>query len=71
MQLKRLSVSIKGGEIPPEKTKRFAIKEGDWIWMESPRGKDGSGTKLGLLQGPHPRVVQEESQSWCPESLMN
>ena len=30
MQLDRLSVSVKGGEIHPEKTKRFGIKDGDW-----------------------------------------
>lgn len=55
-------------EIHPETAERLGIKDGDWIWIETPRG-GGQRIKqrAKLTLGLHPRVVQPEAQWWFPE----
>lgn len=51
--------------INPETAERFGIKEGDWVWIESPRGK--CKQKALLTMGIDPRVVMAEHGWWFPE----
>lgn len=49
----------------PETAKRFGIKDGDWIYIESPRGR--CKQKAALTVGVDPRVVLAEHGWWFPE----
>jgi anaerobic selenocysteine-containing dehydrogenase len=52
-------------EIHPETAQKHAIEAGDWIWIESPRGRAKLRTKLN--GGIDPRVVVAEHAWWYPE----
>ena len=52
-------------EIHPETAKQHAIEAGDWIWIESPRGRAKLRAKLN--SGIDPRVVVAEHAWWYPE----
>jgi anaerobic selenocysteine-containing dehydrogenase len=52
-------------EIHPDTAKQFDIQEGDWAWIESPRGKIKQRTKL--TTGIDPRVVNIQHGWWFPE----
>jgi anaerobic selenocysteine-containing dehydrogenase len=52
-------------EIHPETAKKHGIEAGDWIWIESPRGRVKQRTKLN--SGIDPRVVVAEHAWWFPE----
>ncbi len=52
-------------EIHPETAKRHGIKEGDWVWIESPRGRAKERAKLN--DGIDPRVIVAEHGWWYPE----
>ena len=52
-------------EIHPETASRNGIQEGDWVWIESPRGKVKERAKLN--EGIDPRVVVAEHGWWYPE----
>ena len=52
-------------EIHPEAAKQHAIEAGDWIWIESPRGRAKLRAKLN--SGIDPRVVVAEHAWWYPE----
>ncbi|MEJ2640501.1 MAG: molybdopterin-dependent oxidoreductase [Desulfosarcinaceae bacterium] len=52
-------------EIHPDTAKKHAIEEGDWIWIESPRGRVKQRAKLN--SGIDPRVVVAEHAWWFPE----
>ncbi len=51
--------------IHPETAERYRIKDDDWVWIESPRGK--CRQKAHLTQGVHPRVVLADPGWWFPE----
>ncbi len=44
-------------EIHPDTAGELGIKEGDWVWIESPRGRVKQRAKLA--KGIHPKVVHE------------
>jgi anaerobic selenocysteine-containing dehydrogenase len=52
-------------EIHPETAKKHAIEAGDWIWIESPRGRAKLRTRLN--SDIDPRVVVAEHAWWYPE----
>jgi anaerobic selenocysteine-containing dehydrogenase len=52
-------------QINPEAAERLGIKEGDWVWIETPRGR--CKQRATLTQGIHPQVVHAEHGWWFPE----
>jgi anaerobic selenocysteine-containing dehydrogenase len=52
-------------EIHPETAKKHGIKDGQWIYIESPRGRIKQRAKL--YEGIDPRVVTSEHGWWFPE----
>jgi anaerobic selenocysteine-containing dehydrogenase len=52
-------------EIHPETAEKHGIQDGDWIWIESPRGRAKARAKLN--DGIDPRVIVAEHGWWYPE----
>lgn len=52
-------------EIHPETAMKHNIKEGDWVWIESLRGRVKERAKLN--DGIDPRVIVAEHGWWYPE----
>ena len=52
-------------EIHPETAKKHGIKERDWVWIESPRGRIKEKVKLN--EGIDPGVIVAEHGWWFPE----
>jgi anaerobic selenocysteine-containing dehydrogenase len=52
-------------QIHPDTAKELDINDGDWVWVESPRGT--IRMKCQLLEGIDPRVVHCEHGWWYPE----
>ena len=52
-------------EIHPETALKEGIKEGDWVLIESPRGKVRQRARL--FEGIDPRVISAEHAWWFPE----
>ena len=52
-------------EINPSTAKSLGIGEGDWVWIESPRGKIKQRARL--TEGIHPGVVHAQHGWWFPE----
>lgn len=51
--------------INPELAQKLAIKEGDWVWIETPKGKVKQRAKITTAVPPG--VVQAERGWWYPE----
>ncbi|MBW2412286.1 MAG: molybdopterin-dependent oxidoreductase [Deltaproteobacteria bacterium] len=52
-------------EIHPETAQKEGVKEGDWVVIESPRGRVRQRAKL--FEGIDPRVISAEHAWWFPE----
>lgn len=52
-------------EIHPDTAALHGIEQGDWVWIESPRGKVKERAKLNT--GIDPRVIVAEHGWWFPE----
>ncbi|MFH1243944.1 MAG: molybdopterin-dependent oxidoreductase [Pseudomonadota bacterium] len=52
-------------EIHPETATRHSIREKDWVWIESPRGRAKLRAKLN--DGIDPRVIVAQHGWWYPE----
>ncbi len=52
-------------EINPETAEKLSIKDGDWVWIETERGRIKQ--KANLTQAVHPRVVVTQRGWWYPE----
>ncbi len=52
-------------EIHPDTARKEGIEEGDWVWIESPRGKAKEKAKFNT--GIDPRVIVAEHGWWYPE----
>ncbi len=52
-------------EIHPQTAAKHGIAEGDWVYIESPRGRAKERAKLN--QGIDPRVIVAEHGWWYPE----
>jgi anaerobic selenocysteine-containing dehydrogenase len=53
-------------EMHPETAARLGIKDGDWVWIEGPRG-GRIKQKARLTDGIHPAVVSAQHGWWFPE----
>jgi anaerobic selenocysteine-containing dehydrogenase len=55
-------------EINPETAEELGIRNGDWVWIETPRRK-GERVKLKaeLTETVHPKVIHAYSHWWFPE----
>ena len=53
-------------DIHPETARRLGIADGDWVWIESPRGGKIK-QRARLTDGIHPGVVQAPHGWWFPE----
>ncbi|MFC1968262.1 molybdopterin dinucleotide binding domain-containing protein [Chloroflexota bacterium] len=51
--------------INPETAEQFGINHGDWVYIESPRGR--CKQRALLTAGIDPRVVMAEHDWWFPE----
>lgn len=52
-------------QIHPDTAQRFGIKEGDWVWIETPRGRIKQ--KAWLSPAIDHRVILVQSSWWYPE----
>jgi anaerobic selenocysteine-containing dehydrogenase len=52
-------------QIHPEPAGELGIEDGDWVWIESPRGKVRQ--KCKIFDGIDPRVVHAQHGWWFPE----
>jgi anaerobic selenocysteine-containing dehydrogenase len=52
-------------QIHPETAKKYGIEDGDWAWIESPRGRIKQ--KARLFPGIHPSVVMATANCFYPE----
>lgn len=52
-------------QINPQTASKLGISDGDWVWIESPRGRVRMETRL--FDGIDPRVVHAEHGWWLPE----
>jgi len=52
-------------EINPQTAGQFQIEDGDWVWIESPRGRIKQ--KARLTEDIDPRVVHVQHGWWFPE----
>ncbi len=52
-------------QINPETASELSIKDGEWVWVESPRGR--MRMKCQYFDGIDPRVVHCEHGWWFPE----
>ena len=52
-------------EIHPETAKKGGIREGDWVVIESPRGKIRQRAKI--FEGMDPRIIAAQHAWWFPE----
>ncbi len=52
-------------EMHPEVAKTYSIKEGDWVWIESPRGRFKQKAKI--TPAINPKVINAEHGWWFPE----
>jgi len=51
--------------IHPDTAAKLGIADGDWVWIESPRGRVRQ--KANLFSGIKPNVVHAEHGWWYPE----
>lgn len=54
-------------EVHPDTAVELGIEEGDWVWIETPRGKGRVKHKAHLTLGLHPKVINTLSNWWYPE----
>jgi anaerobic selenocysteine-containing dehydrogenase len=52
-------------QIHPETAAGLGIEEGDWVWIETPRGRIKQVAEL--FEGMDPRVVVAQATWWYPE----
>ena len=52
-------------EVHPETAKKHGIHDGDWVFIETPRGRIKQKAKLTV--GIHPKVVHAQHAWWYPE----
>jgi len=52
-------------QIHPKTAEELDIKDGDWVWIETPRGRIKQIAKL--FEGINPRVVVAQASWWYPE----
>jgi len=54
-------------EIHPETAAKLGIKDGDWVYIETPLSSEKVKMKAALTPGIHPQVVSAQALWWYPE----
>jgi anaerobic selenocysteine-containing dehydrogenase len=54
-------------EIHPETAEKLGIKNGDWVYIETPESSERVKMKAALTYGIHPQVVSAQALWWIPE----
>jgi len=54
-------------QIHPDTAAELGIKDGDWVWIEAPKGRGRVKMKAELTEAVHPKVVHAPSHWWYPE----
>jgi len=52
-------------EMHPATASQLGIADGDWVWIETPRGRIRQRAKL--FEGIHPKVISAQHHWWFPE----
>lgn len=52
-------------QVHPETAAELGINEGEWVWIETPRGRIKQVAQL--FTGMDPRVVMAQASWWYPE----
>jgi anaerobic selenocysteine-containing dehydrogenase len=52
-------------QINPDTAERLGIQDGEWVWIESPRGRITQ--KCKPFEGIHPQVIHVQHGWWYPE----
>jgi anaerobic selenocysteine-containing dehydrogenase len=52
-------------EIHPDTAEKLGIQDGDWVWIQSPRGRIRQRARL--TAGIYPRVIHAQHGWWFPE----
>lgn len=52
-------------EINPKTATELGVSAGDWVWIESPKGRIRQ--KVVLTEGIHPKVISAQHSWWFPE----
>jgi len=55
-------------QIHPETAANLRIMDGDWVWIEAPKGKGRVQMKAEVTEKVDPRVVAAPSHWWYPEN---
>jgi anaerobic selenocysteine-containing dehydrogenase len=53
-------------EIHPSDAEKIGVKQGDWVWIESPEGNKVRQT-VDIYEGIQPGIINAEHQWWYPE----
>jgi anaerobic selenocysteine-containing dehydrogenase len=54
-------------EIHPETATQLGVKDGDWVWIETPRGKGRIRMRAELTEAVCPQAVHAPSHWWFPD----
>lgn len=52
-------------QIHPQTAKKLEINHGDWVWIETPRGRVRQ--RCAIFEGMHPKIVSAQHGWWYPE----
>jgi len=55
-------------QIHPQTAAQLNIKDGDWVWIEAPKGRGRVKMKAEVTEAVEPRVVAAPSHWWYPEN---
>ena len=54
-------------EVHPETAGQFGIKDGDWVWIETPMDTGKVRQKAKITDSVHPKMITVQHNWWFPE----